>query len=228
MPHGDITGFILAGGRSRRMGRDKSRLPWGGHTFLTHAIRRMQQVCERVFVVGENMEAAMPVLNDAFPGCGPLAGLHSALLHTATEWNLVLAVDMPLVPPALLKFLAAQCDQRSLAVVPQVAAVGELGEARGAMGYPHKLPPILQPLCASYHRQLLPIVERALSNRELSIQRLLEQAGQGMMGEEYSAIRIIDERELAAAGFVPDMLMNVNTPADLDRARALAQQLNVG
>src|SRR5579884_62475 len=161
MPRGDITGFVLAGGRSRRMGGDKSELPWRGQSFLEHAISRMQEVCDRVFVLGESTTATVPALEDTFAGDGPLAGLHTALVHSATDWNLLL------------------------------------------------------------------VIERALSQRELSIRRLLQHAAQGMMGEEFKAMRVIDQYELSSAGFAADMLMNVNTPADFERAKRLAERLNV-
>lgn len=203
------------------MGRDKAQLPWGDQTFLAHAISRIQQICDFVFVVGESPGATVPILKDVFPGDGPLAGLHAALLHSKAEWNLVLAVDMPLVSPTLLRFIASQNDESSLVVVPSVRIVEQ------SLVPAHDGRPTLQPLCAAYHRQFLPCVERALSNRELSIRRLLEGLSQGMMSGQPHAIRVLDEQELASAGFAPEMLMNVNTPADLERAKALADQFNV-
>ena len=221
MPRSDITGFILAGGRSRRMGRDKAQLPWGGQTFLTHAISRMQQVCDLVFVVGETLGATVPILKDAFPGDGPLAGLHTALLHSQTDWNVVLAIDMPLVSVALLRFITVHTDRSTFALIPSVRALEE------SPGPSSKGRPTLQPLCAAYHRGLLPYVQRALSNRELSVQCLFEGLSQGMMGRQPHAVHIINEQELVSAGFSPEMLINVNTPADLERAKGLAQRFHV-
>ena len=208
------------------MGRDKSQLVWGAVNFLAHAISRMQQVCDRVFVVGEKAEAGVPLLKDIFGGSGPLAGIHTALQHTGSKWNLVLAVDMPLVSAALLNFIASHCDRSSFAIIPKTATF-RVSAKKGLEGGHNRRSPALQPLCAAYHREFLPTIERALSNRELSIRRLLEEAAQGMMNEPPQAIRFIDEQELSAAGFSPEMLMNVNTPSDLERARALARDLDV-
>ena len=221
MLRGDITGFILAGGRSRRMGRDKAQLPWGDQTFLSHAINRMEQVCNAVFVVGETLGATVPILKDAFAGDGPLAGLHTALVQSKTDWNLVLPVDMPLISPALLRFIGFQTDPSSLAVVPRVRIVEQRSGPSSVES------PTLQPLCAAYHRGLLPYVKRALSNRELSVRRLLEELSQGIMSGPANAVQVINEQELISAGFFPEMLMNVNTPADLERAKALAGRFNV-
>lgn len=227
MPHGEITGFVLAGGRSRRMGRNKSELTWGTQTFLTHAIARMQQVCDRVLLVGGSAEASVPVLEDAFPGEGPLAGLHTALLHSTTEWNLILAIDMPLVSSELLKFITSRCVASALAVVPTVASSASTDKENTPELPSGNADPILQPLCAAYHRRFLPFAEQALSAGQLSIRRLLEQGSQGIMTGQGDVIRIIDQYELTAAGFAVEMLMNVNTPADLERAKGLAERFHV-
>jgi molybdopterin-guanine dinucleotide biosynthesis protein A len=154
-----------------------------------------------------------------------LAGIHSALRHSDTDWNVFLPLDMPLVPTALLQFISANCGPSYLAVLPEVAACEV--ESKSASKSAHKAEAVLQPLCAAYHRGFLPLVERALSNRELSIQSLLQQATQGMMGTRADAIRIIRQQELTLAGFSSEMLINVNTPADLERAKALAERFHV-
>ena len=222
----NITGFVLAGGRSLRMRRDKAHIPWDHGTLLSHAVEEISQVTSRVFIVGALEPPAMAleirtplgsgeclsasVLPDKFPGCGPLGGIQAALAHTATDWNLILAVDLPLVTAGLLGFIADHRGKRaSLAVVPKVGGK-------------------LQPLCASYHPDLLSEVERALTAGELSIHRLLERVSTGIINDSPPAsMYVIEEQELEAAGFVPEMLLNVNTPEDLERARALAKTLHV-
>jgi len=196
----DLRGFILAGGASRRMGRDKAQIPWGGGTLLTHAIEQMEPVASEVSIVGtltaENL--AVPVLTDKIPGLGPLAGIHSALSRSTSDWNLILAVDLPLVTPELLAWIADfRVVASQTAIVPRVSSR-------------------LQPLCAIYHRKILPQIDQALVRRESSIRRLLERLG----------TRIIEEDQLIASGFAPEMLFNVNTPEDLERARAIAKSMN--
>ncbi|HVH88576.1 MAG TPA: molybdenum cofactor guanylyltransferase [Terriglobales bacterium] len=229
MPRSDLTGFILAGGRSRRMGEDKAQLSWQGGTFLTHAIAVMRQVSSQVCVVGGTETGRLGALQDNHPGRGPLGGIQTALHHTQTDWNLMLAVDMPLVSSGLLEFIASRCDTQSLVVVPRVRSQNraQLNGASPADGASQSHELLLQPLCAAYHRRLLPYIDRALSKDELSIHRLLERLRAGMMKEDSRAVRLIDEQELAAAGFCAEMLLNVNTPEDLERARALARTLDV-
>jgi len=200
------------------MGTNKPQIAWGDGSLVTDAVRRMRQVASRVSVVGLSGDSPVEVVQDLFPGLGPLAGLHAALVHSVTDWNLVLAVDMPLVTVPLLKFIAAQCNEKLLAVLTRTTKVSGAPPtgASPRVG--------LQPLCAAYHRMLLPVIEQALSSHELSIHRLFERLQEGIMNEPSRALRVIEEQELAEAGFSSAMLLNVNTPADLERARALANK----
>ena len=194
MTEADLTGFVLAGGRSLRMGRDKAQIPWGSGTMLSSAVVQMKQVTSHVFIVGalETQNARAPVLADTTPGLGPMGGIHAALTHSETEWNLVLAVDLPLITADFLAAIVKHCGGATVAVVPKVHGQ-------------------LQPLCAAYHRAILPEVERALASGDLSIHHLLERL----------STRIIEEADLITGGFHPGMLLNVNTPADLVRAQAM-------
>src|SRR5690349_14900034 len=155
MPAQQISGFILAGGGSRRMGMDKAQIAWGEGSLVSDAVGRMLQVASRVSVVGLSGDSPVEVVQDAFPGRGPLAGLHAALAHSVTDWNLVLAVDMPLVTVPLLRFVAAQCNEKFFAVLTRTtkASGAEPSQAPGEF--------CLQPLCAAYHRRLLPVIEQA-------------------------------------------------------------------
>jgi molybdenum cofactor guanylyltransferase len=230
-PADDITGFILAGGRSRRMGTDKAQIAWGRGTFLTHAVDRMRQAASKVFIVGSAEGSPVRVLPDVFAGSGPLAGLQAALAQTATDWNLVLAVDMPVVPAALLRFISEQCEDKVSAIVPLTSRADAATSfaANDSDNFAGSSEPLglLQPLCAAYHRRLLPDFESALSRGEYSIHRLLETMRTGVGHNESIGLRTIDEHELTVAGFSADMFWNVNTPEDLRRARTLATTLNV-
>jgi molybdenum cofactor guanylyltransferase len=209
MKQPQITGFILAGGHSRRMGTDKAQLAWSSGTFLSHAIKVLGTVVSRVVLVGGSQPPGPPVsiLPDQFPGRGPLAGVLTALNDSKTDWNFILAVDMPLVTPALLTFIVEEQSKSSaIAVVPETAGN-------------------LQPLCATYHRVLLPEIRKAIDADELSIRRLLERLSTGIMGT--ADLRVLRESELIAHGFNPQLLMNVNTPEDLHRARRLALSFDV-
>src|SRR5690349_8871815 len=129
-------GFILAGGRSTRMGSDKSLLRFANSTLIESAIQRMRGVTSDVAIVSPRNDLAKyaPVIHDVYPERGPLGGIHAALASSVHELNLMLAVDIPLVPPELLKkLLVVAQDSQAIITVPQTSE-----------GW--------QPLCAVYHK----------------------------------------------------------------------------
>jgi molybdenum cofactor guanylyltransferase len=104
MPDGWV-GVVLAGGRSRRMGRDKALLEWQGLTLLDHAIARFKDAgCVRTIVSGDRPEHGG--LQDAYPDSGPLGGLHAAGRACQGCRLVVVAVDMPKLPALWLRMLA--------------------------------------------------------------------------------------------------------------------------
>jgi molybdenum cofactor guanylyltransferase len=180
--------FVLAGGKSSRMGTNKAFLDFGGQTLLHRSLAALKSVCDDVMIVGDTTLFADfgPVISDIFPGCGPLGGIHAALKHSSADLNLMLAVDMPFISPVLLRFLfAAAEDMGAIVTVP-----------RTSKGF--------QPLCAVYRRDF---AETAESNLR---------AGKYKIDASFSAVplRIIDEAELSAAGFSERDFFNINTPAD--------------
>jgi len=183
-------GFVLAGGKSTRMGSDKAFLEFGGRTLLDRAIRVVTPVCDRVKIVGDPVKFAKyeseTVIADTFPGCGPLGGIHAALAHSSSGLNLMLAVDMPFVSSELLAFLFARAeDNASVVTVPRINDG-------------------LQPLCAIYRRDFAPIAEQAL------------RAGKYKIDALFSAVsmNVIEETALEAAGFSARSFFNMNTPHD--------------
>jgi len=102
------------------MGTDKAFLEFHGRTLLERALKTMHEVCSEVSIVGDAEKFAKygVVVEDVYPGTGPLAGIHAALVDSSIELNLVMAVDMPFVSAALLGFLlGAAMPTFSLALV---------------------------------------------------------------------------------------------------------------
>ena len=193
-------GFLLAGGKSSRMGVDKAFLDFGGQTLLDRALTVMGAVCGKVTIVGDPDKFAEygsskygsskygSVVADIFPGCGPLAGIHAALVHSTAELNLMLAVDMPYVSRELLAFIFATAereDNHAIVTVP-----------RTSKGF--------QPLCAIYRRDFSTTAEQALRAGKYKIDATFPSV----------SVRVIEEDELAAAGFSEQIFFNVNTPQD--------------
>ena len=134
-------GFVLAGGRSSRMGQDKALLPWKGSTLIESVAREVFDAVGNVTLIGSPErygDLGFPVISDKIAGCGPLGGLHAALSATTAEWNLLVACDMPGVTRQLLEGLL------------------EAAEASGADALVPQTPGGLEPLCAVYNVRLLP------------------------------------------------------------------------
>ena len=159
-PGVDLGGYVLAGGRSSRMGSDKALLALGGKPLLQHAVDAVRKSVGTVVIVGDagrHGAFGPPVITDEFPGAGPLAGIHTALKHSTNDWNLIVACDMPGLTAATLSGLA-----RIRALFPAADVV--IPKAGGRE----------QPLCAIYRRRLLPTIEFALEHGNLKIMRVLE------------------------------------------------------
>lgn len=189
----DVAAFVLAGGKSTRMGSDKAFVMLDGRTLLERALELARTVTDNVRVVGsaEKFAAFAPVVEDVFRECGPLGGIHAALRASAAELNLMLAVDVPFVPAALLRYLVARArGSDAIATVPWACG-----------GW--------QPLCAVYRREFGDVAEQAL------------RGGRYKIGALFSDInmQVIEEEELARAGFATSSFRNLNTPEELEAAR---------
>jgi molybdenum cofactor guanylyltransferase len=126
---------VLAGGRSRRMGRDKAQLPYRGGTLAGAVMKSVKAAAGSAILVGRPDLGGIP---DLYPGEGPLGGILTALHHTAAEWNLIVACDMPETDPAFLRSLLDAAEARGCAVL---------------LPYSHGGRP--EPLCAIYRRDAL-------------------------------------------------------------------------
>jgi molybdopterin-guanine dinucleotide biosynthesis protein A len=188
----DVAAFILAGGRSTRMGADKAFVALDGRTLLARALDLARSVTHDVHIVGEAAKFAVfaPVVEDVFPGCGPLGGIHAALRASQAELNLILAVDMPFVPPALLPFLLTRARNSAATVTV----------ARAGGGW--------QPLCGVYRREFADMAEKALREGRYKIDALFDEARTLAIGEE----------ELEAAGFSVNVFRNLNKREELEAA----------
>ena len=103
-----ITGIILAGGKSSRMGEDKGFLKLNGKTFMSSIIAALKPIVGEIIIVSNNSEYDVFNLKrvaDSMEDSGPLAGLYSGLLHSETENNIVLSCDVPLISSPVLKKL---------------------------------------------------------------------------------------------------------------------------
>jgi molybdopterin-guanine dinucleotide biosynthesis protein A len=138
---GAAAGYVLAGGQSRRMGRDKALLVEAGLPLVVRmasAVEAAAGNCVVVAPAGRYEGLGLPVLADVWPGEGPLGGILTALEASAAEFNLIVAVDMPFLDSAFLELMLQEARRGRETIVP----VHDDGE--------------VEPLCGVYHSSGLP------------------------------------------------------------------------
>ena len=189
-----VTAFVLAGGKSSRMGSDKAFMQLGGETLLARALKLAGAVSEEVRIVGDagRFSAFGRVVEDVYRDQGPMGGIHAALSGSSTELNLILAVDLPFVEANFLRYLLSRArESGAMVTLPRAAQ--------------H-----LQPLCAIYQRAFAAVAEESLRN------------GRNKIDSLFARVRtcVIEEEELMRSGFSSAMFRNLNTPVDLEKARS--------
>jgi molybdopterin-guanine dinucleotide biosynthesis protein A len=184
----DVTGAVLAGGRSRRMGRDKALMDWGGRPLVEHVAARLQELCAEVFVVAKvPLPVDLRVVTDATDTQTPLAGVVRALAASAHRRTVVVACDMPYVSVDVLRHLLDLAEGVD-AVVPQRAGRAE-------------------PLHAVWASSALGPLTEALASGERALHRTL-----GAL-----RVRWVPEAEWSPWDPQGRTFENVNTPADVAR-----------
>lgn len=188
-----VSGIILAGGQSRRMGRDKALIDFQGQPIIAHVINTLRALTNDVAVVSNRSEVYGPlggplgarVVADYDPPCGPLGGIAAGLQAMKSELAIVVACDMPFLNVALLHWLIDQAADYDV-VVPQTGAEYE-------------------PLHAIYRRTCTsPIVQR------------IEQGDRRVISFFADVrLRTIEEAAWRAIDPAGRSLVNLNTPGDL-------------
>lgn len=184
-------GFVLVGGNSSRMGRDKALLEFQGSTFVGRVAECVRQAAGNVTLIGppeRYRELGYNVIADRTAGLGPLGGVYTALQATHSEWNLIVACDMPLVTLELLRALLDDAESGASTadcVIAEHEDPVNPGEA------------LIEPLCAVYQRRCATAARRAIDRNILK------------MHEFVSTLRLRKHAVADAAA-----LKNVNTPPE--------------
>ena len=188
MKNAGIEGFVLVGGKSLRMGRNKALLELNGRPLASRAADLLRPYVSATTFVGspdQSAPAGITMLADLFPERGPLGGICTALEKSHCDWNLFLACDMPFVEDSFLRFLAERAlGSAADAVVPKTSQS-------------------LEPLCAAYHRRCLPAIRRTLETSPAGVVDALKQL----------RVEVITSAQLAALGFSEDMFADIDTEA---------------
>jgi molybdopterin-guanine dinucleotide biosynthesis protein A len=192
-----VSGIVLAGGLSKRLGTDKALLPFGGRTLLEVVVGRLREATEDIVIAcGAGQRPGWPtdvearLVLDRVRGRGPLAGLEAGLRAAAHNAAAVVACDMPFLNPALLRYMVDLLEHND-AVAPVVNGR-------------------LHALHAVYTKRCLGAIDELLA-RGGSMQGLLETVRTVIVAED--AVLAIDPAGLSC--------FNLNSPADLEKARSL-------
>lgn len=196
----EASGIVLAGGRSRRLGRDKALETIGGQVLIRRVIDRLSLVTDGVSVVVADQAQAesLPLDNgqqivlDRYPGGGSLGGIFSGLEVASQEWAVVVACDMPFLNLNLLRRML-ELREGADAVVPVLGGR-------------------VEPTHALYSKLCLPFMEQLLRANDLKIPLFFDK------------VRVAYLPEVDIVALDPEFLsfFNVNSPADLERALVLA------
>jgi len=190
-----IEGYVLAGGESSRMGRDKAMLELDGVPLIVRAARLVDSIATGTTIVGapERFNGlAWKVIADDTPGSGPLGGIATALRASEAAWNLVIACDLPYLTKSWLEFLVGRAlDSDADAMLPM--------NERGA-----------EPLCAMYNKRCEPVIRVALN-------RGTRKVTDGLAGLRIGTIEPAEWKDFDSEGL---LFKNMNSPADYEEAKA--------
>lgn len=193
----EVTGVLLAGGKSRRMGEDKRYLVVGEQTLLERGLVVLRSIFQEVLVViaqdSPPLDIDARVVRDLVPDCGSLGGLYTGLTQATAPCIFVVACDMPFL------------DQAVIAQFTSRRATADIVMA--------KLAARLHPMHALYGKRCLPALEQMIRARQLKIQEMVSHAS--------LRVRYVTEADLLTLDPSGRSFQNVNTPADLEVARSL-------
>ena len=187
-----MTGIVLAGGESRRMGADKAFLMISGRPMIEHVLAALRKAAQRIIIVTNSPEAYAScdaeIVGDAVAKRGSLIGLYSGLVRSRDPYSIVVACDMPFLNPELLSYMAD--------IAP---------------GYDAVLPrrgDLIEPLHAVYSRDLLPVIEDSIRRDDRRIRSIFE-------GRQ---IRFVSEEEMDRFDPQRRSCINLNTRKEYEEA----------
>jgi len=190
-----MTGLVLGGGQSRRMGRDKRYLEWEGEAFVDRVCKIMSSLFGEVLLVNAKDDydcSHLPVrmVIDKIPQKGSLGGLYTGLIESKNFLNFVVACDMPFLNS---ESIACFCSDSPSDVVVV------------------KFSNRIQPLHGRYSKDCLPVIEKMIAQNDLKIQHLINDPSLSVHFLDEKLFHDVDPQHLS--------FMNINTPADFEFAR---------
>lgn len=194
-----ISGIIMAGGRSSRMKFNKAFAQVGGKPVIQMIIEKFKPLFQEIIIISNEPQLftsfGLPIYQDIYPYLGPVGGIHSALVNASNDQMFILGCDMPFMNMQLVEYMLSKISDYD-SVVPEIDSY-------------------LQPLAAVYNRTCLPVFTECLEHDKLKLTLIFS---------ELNAL-VLKEDKLQRFGSVGEMFFNVNDPNALAKAQKIAGRL---
>lgn len=186
----EISGYILAGGKSSRMGSDKGLIVFIQKTIVEHVIEQLKPTVKNIIIVSNNPEYkkfGFPLISDQIEDAGPAGGIHAALTHSSTKSNFIVSCDMPFITSSAINYLIGKSSSYQITVPI----------------YKQKL----EPLFGIYSKQCLSLWTQLIQNGTFKLQNLID---------HFKALKLNVDDNLI---FNDKLFTNLNTKDDLKNAK---------
>lgn len=196
---GEVSGVVLAGGKSKRMGMDKRHLSVHGKPLLDRVTSVLLELFPEVLLVLAEEDISrqddrMRIVTDLIPDCAAVGGLYTGLHHSRYPRVFVVACDMPFINPAVIELFLQKIDATDIVMAQLVTG--------------------LQPLHGLYSKQCLPILKEMIDARDLRLQNIADKQGLTVYRVSEAEIKRLDPQLLS--------FLNLNSPADLELANKIS------
>jgi molybdopterin-guanine dinucleotide biosynthesis protein A len=191
-----LTGIILSGGKSTRMGQEKGRTLLNGQPLIEYAVKVLSQICDDIMISSNSNKydyLGHQVIKDEISGIGPMGGIYSCLKASTTADNIILSCDMPLVPSILLQYIFSEKVGYD-AVIPVIN------------NYP-------EPLCAYYNKSVVDELEKSIQDENYKLQEFFKRINVKYL-EMNSSFHFFHE----------NLFANINSQEDLIRIESLLSE----
>ncbi|MDO9185835.1 MAG: molybdenum cofactor guanylyltransferase [Bacteroidia bacterium] len=190
----NITGIILVGGKSSRMGSDKGIVKLNGKTFIEHILEAVLPNVNEVLIIANNdnyNNLGYKVIKDKIKDCGPLGGIYTGLMNSKTENNIVVSCDIPFINSDLVKYIIENTSNADITVPIYKGNI--------------------EPLCAVYTKRTSDQIYNLIMNKDLKIQNIFKY----FITKELYITKI-------QQFYTDKLFVNINTPEELKQQKELA------
>jgi len=196
---GEVSGVVLAGGKSKRMGMDKRHLSVHGKPLLDRVTSVLLELFPEVLLVLaeediSRQDERIRIVTDLIPDCAAVGGLYTGLYHSRYPRVFVVACDMPFINPAVIELFLQKIDATDIVMAQLVTG--------------------LQPLHGLYSKQCLPILKEMIDARDLRLQNIADKPGLTVHRVPEAEIQCLDPQLFS--------FLNLNSPADLELANKIS------